>query len=170
MKTLLHPFATAAATLASVMAISAPALAQSLVKDINTQLVEPSSSPGGGEVMGGALYFAAEDEFNGPALWKTDGSSGAELVKSFSDRPTNMVAMGSVLFFTASDVADNVELWRTDGTLSGTSMVRDISAQSSNPTNLTVAFGGLYFTADDGQNGRELWKNRWHLAGHAARP
>ncbi|RYG64870.1 hypothetical protein EON64_13105, partial [archaeon] len=71
-----------------------------------------------------------------------------------------------VLFAAFSD-ALGVELYKTDGTVSGTTLVRDISpgALSSEPGCLAYFKGRWYFYADDNQYGIELWTSDGTLAG-----
>jgi ELWxxDGT repeat protein/VCBS repeat-containing protein len=137
--------------------------------------------------VNGVLYFAANDGTNGNELWRTDGTvAGTQMVKDLyagtytasgyqviprSSNPTQLTNVGGKLFFTARDGVSGVELWTSDGTAAGTTMVKNIFADSgatpssSSPTQLTNYNGQLFFVADDGVNGRELWKSDGTEAG-----
>jgi ELWxxDGT repeat protein len=116
-------------------------------------------------VVGGHLFFVADDGDHGFELWRTDGTTdGTVLVRdvapgSASSHPRNLVAAGGRLFFTATDGAHGFELWESDGTAAGTRMVHDTApgGLSSHPEEITEAGGRLFFRADDGVFGSELW-------------
>jgi len=134
-----------------------------MVKDIASGA--GSSSPQNLAVMGGMLYFAADDGSNGVELWMSDGTSdGTVLVKDIatgaaSSSPHNLVAVGNALYFAADDGSNGIELWKSDGTAEGTVMVADIApgAPGSSPAELAGVGGFVVFAADDGTNGNEPW-------------
>src|SRR5262245_44787240 len=79
-------FACVAALLALAPAARAGGGPAFLVKDINTT-ANPYlfTEPGGFTAVGNAIYFAATDERNGRALWKSDMTgAGATLVKNIT--------------------------------------------------------------------------------------
>lgn len=65
------------------------------------------------------------------------------------------------LYFDNEDPQNGREIWTSDGTVAGTTLLKDIAAetqtQSSNPADFVSFNGQLFFTADDGMAGRELW-------------
>lgn len=126
------------------------------------------------------LFFAADDGF-GRELWVSDGTSdGTYMVKKsnqkldayprvYGSQPKYLTAINNILYFSASyDWKYGEELWKSDGTLSGTSLVKDISeieGYGSDPEKLINANGVLYFVANDvnrpswSGSGKELWKH-----------
>ncbi len=168
------------------------------VKDINPNGSSIDYSPGGFYVLPafpqpfspfqGELFFSANDDLNGPELWKTDGTeSGTVLVKdinpgAYGSYPggitvpynyLNFLSSGFVessgtLFFVAGTNTEGFELWKTDGTENGTVLVKDIRPGFEVPgdiydyfhvSNLTDVNGTLFFTASDNDSDFELWKS-----------
>ena len=140
-------------------------------------------------VLGGILYFTANDGLHGQELWRSDGTAaGTRMVKDVNPGPndssiSSLTVMGNRLFFAADDGTHGSELWVSDGTAAGTHLVSDINRQpplsppplpipgppgtagGSNPSSLTVLEGTLYFVADDGIHGRQLWRSNGTTAG-----
>ena len=107
-------------------------------------------------VVGGSVYFAANDGIHGYELWRSDGTAdGTVMVKdirrgSKSSHPRHLTDVGGTLYFAAKDGSHGQELWKSDGTADGTVMVKDIrpGSKSSHPRGLTDVEGTLYFTAE----------------------
>jgi ELWxxDGT repeat protein len=141
----------------------------------------PSYTGGIGNLtnVNGTLYFRANDAITGNELWKTDGTvAGTVVVKDIfpgtvptypgsiylygqSSTPSNLTNVNGTLYFSASDGTTGNELWKSDGSLTGTVLVKDITAGSggSSLSNFANINGTLYFAASDGINGNELWKS-----------
>jgi ELWxxDGT repeat protein len=143
-----------------------------LVKDINLHGVggAESSAPYGLTVLGGYLYFAADDGINGVEVWRTDGIETG----MFADINTTLggsdpmlfTAFNGYLYFRANDLTHGAELWRTNGIT--TELVKDINADhadNANPGYFTALGGYLYFQANDGTHGYELWRTNGTAAG-----
>jgi ELWxxDGT repeat protein len=152
-----------------------------MVKDINPGMDEnppdpDSSDPGKLTVVGGAVYFLANDGVTGNELWRTDGTTtGTTLVKDINpgaddDPPSpdsssidQITGVNGTAFLRADDGTNGIELWKSDGTEPGTQIMNGPSginpAASSSPTHLTAFGTTLFFTADDGSTGFELWKS-----------
>ena len=87
-----------------------------LVKDINPG--SPSSNLSDPTIVGGTLYFQADDASNGIELWKSDGTAaGTSLVKDIrpgaaNSYPANLTNVGGTLFFAANDGTTGSELWK----------------------------------------------------------
>jgi ELWxxDGT repeat protein len=161
---LLFPWAAAAA--------SPPA--PFLVRDLETQPVNPGANPVGFARLGSYLYFSATDALHGRELWRTDGTvAGTTLVADLcpgrcSSSVGVMIAALGRLFLVADDGVTGSELWMSDGTAAGTHRVKDICPGrcSGLLDGAAAEFGGtLYFTADDGVTGVELWKTDGTAAG-----
>jgi ELWxxDGT repeat protein len=158
------------------------------VKDIypgsNPVVGANSSYPAYLTVVGGRLYFQAQDATHGAELWKSDGTAaGTTLVKDINPTGSSrtsaggfqmdMAVLNGILYFGADDGVNGAELWRSDGSDAGTVMVKDIhpgtnpviGANSSYPAYLSVANGSLFFQAQDATHGAELWKSDGTAAG-----
>ncbi|MFI5134228.1 MAG: hypothetical protein ACHQD9_00115, partial [Chitinophagales bacterium] len=128
-------------------------------------------------VFNGDLYFEADDNGAGDALWKSDGTlAGTVLVKSFNgnmngpyfDQYPSFCILNNELLFAAGDNVHGMELWKTDGTTAGTVMVKDIASDNfygSIPSFLTNYNNMVYFSAYDETHGVEIWKSDGTEAG-----
>ncbi|MEZ5967048.1 MAG: PKD domain-containing protein [Planctomycetota bacterium] len=148
--------------------LAAPAMAQTLVKDLNPGLdtVDPGGSgPQQFAVGPGFALFSAADAYGGE-LWRTDGTTagtqrvGDLAIGSASSSPTATTYIDGTWFFAASSPGLGQELWVSDGTLAGSHMVADLRPGqfSSSPRNFVAAGAVVFFTADDGTSGNELWR------------
>lgn len=139
-----------------------------MVKEINNfntgGVLSPISSL---KVVGDIAYFAGDNGFSGPELWRTDGTeAGTYRIKEIwpgntGSDPTRFTLFKGEVYFTARSFEYGRELWKTDGTESGTVLVRDIQPgiEGSTPYNYHVHGDYLYFVVDtDGQHGTELWR------------
>ena len=151
---------------------TAEAMRLKMVKDIfpgDRDSINLSSKPP--TVSNGILYFSANDQINGPKLWRSDGTEAGtyfldgDAGGAFS--PSFITDVEGTIFFRAEDSTNGFELWKSDGTDNGTVLVKDIQAgvDSSSPENLANINGILFFSADDGVNGFELWKSDGTEAG-----
>ncbi len=120
-------------------------------------------------VLGGVLYFFANDGVAGEELWRSDGTGpGTFRVRDLRPGPEGsgthlswMRAVNGTLLFAADDGAHGVELWKSGGTEASTSLVKDILVDPGNayPASFALVNGMLYFTAQDEEAGRELWRS-----------
>lgn len=140
-----------------------------LVKDINPG--SDSSNPGSYALMGGKVYFKAEDPEHGAELWVTDGTAeGTQLVIDIYPGETGsgpgglVVLNGNRILFTAMDeesellpVVDPTQkeswLWVTDGTAEGTVRIGDTPLAS----HIEVCGNKAFFAGTDLVNNQTLW-------------
>ncbi|MCA9139222.1 MAG: hypothetical protein KDB00_20755, partial [Planctomycetales bacterium] len=134
-------------------------------------------------VVGGKVFFPAEDGTHGTELWSSDGTTaGTTMVGDLfpgeeSSRPSELTVNGDRLFFAAnqgSAAPDEFgfhdflgrELWSSDGTAGGTSVYAELNTTNNNgsqPRSLAAFGGGLHFIADDGIHGPEVWTTSLRL-------
>jgi ELWxxDGT repeat protein len=170
-----------------------PSSGAQLLRDINTSVVQASSSPRQVTMMGDTAFFVAEDDTHGAELWRSDGTDAGTFLLSDirpgpdSSWPEDFIVANGVLYFSADDGVNGRELWRSDGSQSGTYMLADIAPGSGSgfvgttvtttggvyfsSTSVTslypiVASGPfIYFIASDGVAGAELWRTNGMLSG-----
>ena len=154
-----------------------------LVKDINPGNAEDPPDPDSSDptkltVVGGTVYFVANDGVTGPELWKTDGTTaGTALVKDINPGNTeeppdpdgsvidHMAGVNGILFFQADDGTNGAELWKSDGAEPGTQImngpagINTAMGAGSSPAALAALGTTLFFNANDGSTGAELWKS-----------
>jgi ELWxxDGT repeat protein/autotransporter-associated beta strand protein len=131
------------------------------------------SDPADFTVVGGTLFFTANESIGGRALWRTDGTpAGTFRVQNSPPEdsaldPFELTNVNGTLFFTAHDTSGGDELWKSDGTAAGTVRVKDImpGPGSSTPVFLTDVGGTMFFSASDLSAGTELWKSDGTEAG-----
>jgi ELWxxDGT repeat protein len=85
-----------------------------------------------GPVVGGNLFFTADDGIHGLELWRTDGTAaGTVLVKELTPglASSHLYRLSSAmgLLFFVSEADDDFSLWRSDGTAAGTFEVTSVS-------------------------------------------
>jgi len=118
-------------------------------------------------VMGGILYFAADDGTSGMELWKSDGTaSGTVMVKDIApygpSSPHHLTDVNGTLFFAVSwTESGGAGIYKSDGTAQGTVLVKKIGM----PKELTNVNGTLFFAGDAGTTGHDLWKSDGTTAG-----
>ena len=150
-----------------------------LFADINTSLPYRGSSPSHFFVYKDHLYFRADNEIDGPQLWRTDGQT-VELFKIFNQDGDFQMSGQAILngewIFTAYDGPPNgtdqhgYSLWKSDGTAAGTKIIydfpNDVDGQSIQGSHTFVEYNGqLYFWASDSIHGFELWRTDGTMAG-----
>jgi len=119
-------------------------------------------------VFKGEVYFVCNS-----VLYKTDGTEGGtgKVADFYVDQNISvygeesiLIPFGNYLYFSGKSYSSMIEygfeLCRTDGTANGTTMVKDIAAnsESSRPYAFFVYNDNLYFTSATSDAGREIWK------------
>lgn len=134
------------------------------------------SDPFGLTAVGSSLYSMANGDA-GLALWKYNGSTDPQPIRTFPpvvDDPysfgpilSQFTAVGAQLFFTVYDSANGAELWVSNGTEAGTRLVKELAPGSAtaDPSGFAVLNDKLYFLATTAANGRELWVSNGTEAG-----
>jgi ELWxxDGT repeat protein len=126
------------------------------------------STPQNLTLIGGTVFFSADDSTNGRELWKIDPPyTDAVPVENInplgaSSNPSDLTAVGNTLFFNANDGTHGEELWKSTPPYdaASTDIVKNIATDpaGSSPNGLFDASGTLLFDADDG-GGSALWKS-----------
>ena len=120
-------------------------------------------------VVGGILYFVANDGTHGRELWRTDGTAGGTVrltdVPTLPfDAPGCLTELAGLLLFCANDGVSGLEVWRSDGTTVGTVRVTDIDpglgfgVPLAYPGEFYRAGSHVYFTGYTRALGFELWR------------
>jgi len=119
-----------------------------------------SASPRSLTVVGGKLFFTADEPSSGRELWVTDGTAaGTEMLADIcpgdcSSDPVLFGSLGGVLLF-----ADNTSLlWRSDGTRAGT------FALPAHAKSLVFLRGAAYFIVCD-DSYCSLWRTDGTISG-----
>lgn len=148
-----------------------------LIKDMATKVLA-SSNPQQITVLGGFIYFTADNGINGRELWRSNGTNaGTQMLKdinlqgggggqpNLSSNPSNLMQVGSTVYFTADDGLHGTELWKTAG--GSTVLVKDITVgTSSSYISEMVAYNGkMYFVAS---NPADLQSSLWVTDGTTA--
>ncbi len=137
-----------------------------LLKDIDKNLVPNGSSrPEDVTVLGGLVFFTADDGMHGRELYVATSATGsARLVKdifpgSKGSKPMDLTPAGNRVFFSAEDGIHGRELWVSDGSAAGTRLVKDIrpGAEKSTPLGFGALGNRVFFRAEDFYHGVELW-------------
>ena len=110
--------------------------------------------------MGDLIFYQGTDSTHGKELWAFNHTlpvsvNNPYMVKDvypgandgISGGCEDMLVVNNTLFFRGDDGSHGTELWKSDGTLSGTSMVKDISGGDSNPNKFMSAGDKLFFSA-----------------------
>ena len=151
-----------------------------LVKDINVG-IGTSYPYNFSKPYGGFIYFSADNGINGSELWRTDGTTlGTTLVKNIcgiggtlSSYPSNFAVLGTQLIFQANNDSingNNSELWQTNGTVAGTTLLKNIYADTVNTdtgfnAGMSVVNNKLIFSVYQDTIGTELYMSNGTTAG-----
>lgn len=98
------------------------------VADIFPGPISNNASPSELRIVGGSLFFDAEDATAGRELWRSDGTGpGTQRVADInpgagSSDPEWLTPFQGGIFFRADNGVNGVEIWRSDGTAAGTQL------------------------------------------------
>ena len=109
-------------------------------------------------MVGGTLYFSANDGVHGTQLWKSDGTAGgtvmvADINGTTTADVTNITDVGGKAYFAAYTARGGFQVWQTNGTASGTVKDTSLLTGATAPRDLTAMGTSLVFTAP----GATLW-------------
>ena len=153
--------------LALVLVVSAPLIAgaQSAIplQDIDRGIpgIGASSAPRDLTVVGGKLFFTAEEPSSGRELWVSDGTAaGTEMLADICPGPCSPAlwlrgSLGRLLVFTD----EYGRVWRSDGTRAGTFALNEIGAEA------LVFLGHAAFFPICRDGACQLWTTDGTLAG-----
>ena len=128
-------------------------------------------------VFNGALYFSARetgdaDPLHGWELWRMDTSQQFSLVKDIhptgNASPAILGETNGWLIFSAQDGTNGRGIWRTDGTLSGSTLVKDFSADQGTGLSiqlLEVVGGKLAISVTGDISDSGLWTTNGSTSG-----
>src|SRR5690606_22884587 len=110
-------------------------------------------------VLGGFVYFAADNGTDGVQLWRSDGTpTGTTVVHDVAGEGVSgapRVALAKVLF-TGVTAAAGAEPWVSDGTTTTNLVDINVGVGNSSPREF-VAVGGLAFFRANAGSDNELW-------------
>ena len=118
-----------------------------------------------GALVGGLVYFSADDGQSGRELWRSDGTpGGTQRVHDLAPGPASADVAeitpfkGGVAFIASTSPTDR-EVWWSDGTPSGLVRLSDLSQGGfeSSISALHVSLGTLFFAATDNLTGLEVY-------------
>ncbi|MBI4586936.1 MAG: hypothetical protein HY717_23230 [Planctomycetes bacterium] len=127
-------------------------------------------------IIGGLLYFNADDGIHGRELWVTDGTTaGTRLAADIeagrgSSDPCSMTAIDGSLYFSATTTEFGRELWVFNPATEELNLVADIvpGPGSSDAYPIGIFRSTLFFSAADSQGRIDLWITD-HAKGSAQR-
>ena len=134
----------------------------------------PSSVPEHLIVVGGTLFFAADDGIRGRELWKVDLNGECTLAADIvagpqGGDPERLVNVDGRLYFRAQTPEHGRELWFWDDSADTATMVDDIEPGpgSSMPEPYGMVNGRFLFSTDTTELGRDLWVAQLGVTGAA---
>ncbi len=130
---------------------------------VGTYMLGPGTGPSA--VFNGNVYFSNPGTGGGLELWKSNGTSGGQLLKEImpgasGSNPDNFFVSSSRLFFQAADDTHGRELWQTDGLEAGTTLVKEITpGLAGSIIQNMVDFNGTLFFVKHSLLSPEIWKS-----------
>ncbi|MEM7203261.1 MAG: ELWxxDGT repeat protein [Planctomycetota bacterium] len=122
-------------------------------------------------VVGGLLFFRADDGTNGVELWCTDGTAAgtrmvADLNPAGDATPREFYELGGRLLFAAQATGTgNPKWWITDAGATTATRVSDVDALVTFSGHTAAFAGAVYFGGAAGGTGDELWRTDGTAAG-----
>ena len=147
-----------------------------MVKDIKTESDYSGVRLDPNAKLGADVLFTASRPWEGPELWKTDGTeAGTRLVKDIYPGPAAsnfslLAVMDGFLLLWADDGEHGSELWRSDGSEAGTYLVKDFfpGKDNSRISNYFPFFfygKALLSVTDDANKNNSIWSSDGTEAG-----
>ncbi|MDN5212287.1 T9SS type A sorting domain-containing protein [Fulvivirgaceae bacterium BMA12] len=112
-------------------------------------------------ILGGKLFFMANDGENGQQIWSTDGTrEGTEQITSLPNLNASKLTLVGNHFFFLITQKNILQVWKSNGTSQGTVLVKDNLSIWNTPSYEGEANNLFFFTFQpSGSNNSRVWRS-----------